>query len=85
MKDNFTFGDQFFNDKSTEEDPGKTNMETKVESMVTVPIHQASFPVSPLSTPDIDITPPKPVSPTVQEPAFTATTTTFPPPPPPQQ
>ncbi|GJV54680.1 hypothetical protein Tco_1455685 [Tanacetum coccineum] len=89
MKDNFTFGDQFINDKSTKEDPGKTNMKTKVESMVTVPIHQASSPVPPLSTPVIDLTPPKPVSPTVQEPAFTATTTTtsttFPPPPPPQQ
>ncbi|GJZ29543.1 hypothetical protein Tco_0574190 [Tanacetum coccineum] len=64
-------------------------MKTKVESMVTVPIHQASSPVPPLSTPVIDLTPPKPVSPTVQEPAFTATTTTtsttFPPPPPPQQ
>ncbi|GJV41097.1 hypothetical protein Tco_1419537 [Tanacetum coccineum] len=62
MKDNFTFGDQFINDKSTEEDPGKTNMETEVESMVTVPIHQASSSVPPLSTPVIDLTPPKLVS-----------------------
>ncbi|GKF12824.1 hypothetical protein Tco_0050750, partial [Tanacetum coccineum] len=28
--DAFNFGDQFFNDKLTEEDPGKTNMETEV-------------------------------------------------------
>ncbi|GJT55839.1 hypothetical protein Tco_0990893 [Tanacetum coccineum] len=41
---------------------GKTNMETKVESMVTVLIHQASSSIPPLSTPVIDITPPKPVS-----------------------
>ncbi|GKC95055.1 hypothetical protein Tco_1160497 [Tanacetum coccineum] len=49
--DAFNFGDQFFNDKLTEEDPGKTNMETKVESMVTVPIHQAPSSVPPLSIP----------------------------------
>ncbi|GJS13770.1 copia protein [Tanacetum coccineum] len=89
LEDNFTFGDQFINDKSTKEDPGKTNMETKVKSMVTVPIHQASSSVPPLSTPVIDLTPPKPVSSTIQEPAFTATTetttTTLPPPQPPQQ
>ncbi|GKA70139.1 hypothetical protein Tco_0776203 [Tanacetum coccineum] len=35
LEDNFTFGDQFINDKPTEEDPGKSNVETKVESMVT--------------------------------------------------
>ncbi|GJU21684.1 hypothetical protein Tco_1155026 [Tanacetum coccineum] len=37
--DAYTFGDQFFNDKPTEEEPDKANMETEVESMVTVPIH----------------------------------------------
>ncbi|GJR97040.1 hypothetical protein Tco_0269214 [Tanacetum coccineum] len=46
-------------------------------------------PAPPLSTPIIDLTPPKPVSPPAQEPVFTATTattTTLPlPPPPPQQ
>ncbi|GKG50239.1 hypothetical protein Tco_0521339, partial [Tanacetum coccineum] len=36
-----TFGDQFFNDKPMEE-PRKENVETEVEYMVTVPIHQAS-------------------------------------------
>ncbi|GJX13581.1 hypothetical protein Tco_0205339 [Tanacetum coccineum] len=45
--------------------------------------------VPPLSTPVIDLIPPKPVSSTIQEPAFTATTstttTTLPPPPPPPQ
>ncbi|GKA80050.1 retrovirus-related pol polyprotein from transposon TNT 1-94 [Tanacetum coccineum] len=87
--DNFTFGDQFIADKSPEDEPRNANMETKVESMVTVPIHQASSSVPPLSTPVIDLTPPKPVSSTIQEPVFTATTetttTTLPPPPPQQQ
>ncbi|GKD04251.1 hypothetical protein Tco_1179225 [Tanacetum coccineum] len=58
--DAYTFGDQFFNDKPTEEEPDKANMETEVESMVTVVIHQASSFVPPLSTPVIDLTPPKP-------------------------
>ncbi|GJX04016.1 hypothetical protein Tco_0189932 [Tanacetum coccineum] len=87
--DAFNFDDQFFNDKPTEEDMGKTNMETEVESMVTVLIHQASFSVPPLSTPVIDLSPPKPVPSTTQALVFTATTTTttttLPLPPPPQQ
>ncbi|GKB08021.1 hypothetical protein Tco_0836305 [Tanacetum coccineum] len=58
----YTFGDQFFNDKPTEEESDKANMETKVKSMVTIPIHQASSSVPPLSTPVIDITPLKPPS-----------------------
>ncbi|GJX88458.1 hypothetical protein Tco_0340472 [Tanacetum coccineum] len=86
LDDAFTFGDQFLNDKPTEEEPGKANMETKIESMVTIPIHQASSSAPPLSTPIINPTPPKPVSPPVQEPIFAATTatttTTLLPPPP---
>nr|GEY31406.1 hypothetical protein [Tanacetum cinerariifolium] len=50
LDDAFTFGDQFLNDKSSEGEPGKANMETKVESMVTVPIHQTSSSAHPLST-----------------------------------
>ncbi|GJT27060.1 hypothetical protein Tco_0907335 [Tanacetum coccineum] len=65
LEDAFTFGDQFLDDKSTEEEPRKANMEIEVESMVTVPIHQASLSVPPLSTPIIDLSPPKPVSPPV--------------------
>nr|GEX12422.1 retrovirus-related Pol polyprotein from transposon TNT 1-94 [Tanacetum cinerariifolium] len=57
--DAYTFGDRFFKDKPTEEDPRKTNMETEVESMVNVPIHQASSSVPPLSMLVIDHTPPK--------------------------
>ncbi|GJU33894.1 hypothetical protein Tco_1182248 [Tanacetum coccineum] len=90
LDDAFTFGDQFLNDKPTEEEPCKANMETKVESMVTIAIHQASSSAPPLSTPIIDLTPSKPVSPPAQEPIFIATTTTTTktlplPPPPPQQ
>ncbi|GJZ60012.1 hypothetical protein Tco_0615828 [Tanacetum coccineum] len=90
LDDAFTFSDQFLNDKLTEEEPGKANVETEVESMVTVPIQQASS-APLLSTPIIDLTPPKPVSPPAQEPIFTATTDTtttttlLPPPPPPQK
>nr|GEV25411.1 hypothetical protein [Tanacetum cinerariifolium] len=48
----FTYGDQFLYDKPTKEEPEKVNVETKVESMVTVPIHQASLTAPLLSTPD---------------------------------
>nr|GEV61330.1 hypothetical protein [Tanacetum cinerariifolium] len=69
---------------------GKTNMETEVESMVTVPIHQASSLVPLLSIPIIDLTHPKPVPSATQAPTFaatteTTTTTTLPPQPPQQQ
>nr|GEV78392.1 hypothetical protein [Tanacetum cinerariifolium] len=76
LKDAFTFGDQFLNDKLTEEESGKANLETEVESISTVPIHQASLSVPLLSTPIIDLSPPKPVLPPIQEPIFTTTTTT---------
>nr|GEX90308.1 hypothetical protein [Tanacetum cinerariifolium] len=62
---------QFFNDKPTEEEPDKANMETKVESMVIVLIHQASSSVPLLFTLVIDLTPPKPFfndKPTEEEP-----------------
>ncbi|GJT62123.1 retrovirus-related pol polyprotein from transposon TNT 1-94 [Tanacetum coccineum] len=59
--DNFNFGDQFFNEKPTKKEPDKANMDTEVESMVTVLINQASSSVPLLSTPVIDLTPPKPV------------------------
>ncbi|GJY88478.1 hypothetical protein Tco_0503106 [Tanacetum coccineum] len=57
--DPITFGDQLINDKSAKEELRKANMEAEVESMVTVPIHQASSSVPPLSTPVIDLSPPK--------------------------
>ncbi|GJU25558.1 hypothetical protein Tco_1164179 [Tanacetum coccineum] len=90
LDDDFTFGDQFIDDKPPEEEPGKANVESKVESMVTVHIYQASSSAPPLSTPIIDLTTPKTVSPPIQEPVFTTTTETtstllLPPPPPQQQ
>ncbi|GJS08462.1 hypothetical protein Tco_0365258 [Tanacetum coccineum] len=79
----------FLYDKPTKEEPGKANVETKVDSMVTVPIHQDSTTIPPLSTPVVNLIQPKQVSPPNQEPIFTATTTTttktLPPPPPPLQ
>ncbi|GJU21528.1 hypothetical protein Tco_1154870 [Tanacetum coccineum] len=85
LDDAYTIREQFLNDKSTEDEPGKLNVEAEVVSMVTVPIYQASSLVPPLSTSVIDLSPPKPVPSTTQAPIFTATTatttTTLPPPP----
>ncbi|GKA10388.1 hypothetical protein Tco_0689821, partial [Tanacetum coccineum] len=90
LEEAFTFGDQFLNDKSTEEESGKTNVKTEDESVVIIPIHQASSSVPLLSTPIINLSPPKPVSPLVQEPIIiatiaTTTKTLLPPLPPPPQ
>ncbi|GJQ99411.1 hypothetical protein Tco_0522396 [Tanacetum coccineum] len=85
LDDAYTIVDQFINNKSTEDEPCKLNMESEVVSMVTVLIHQASSSVPPLSIPIIDLSPPKLVSSTTQAQVFTATpvitTTTLPPPP----
>ncbi|GJT81875.1 hypothetical protein Tco_1056217 [Tanacetum coccineum] len=62
MEDAYAIGDQFINDKSTEDEPRKLNVEAEVVSMVTVPIYQASSSVPPLSIPVIDLSPPKPAS-----------------------
>ncbi|GJW32679.1 hypothetical protein Tco_0052711 [Tanacetum coccineum] len=87
LEDAYAIGDQFINDKSTDDEPGKLNVEAEVVSMVTVPIYQASSSVPPLLTSVIDLSSPKPASSTTQAPIFTATTTTTPTtlPPPPQQ
>nr|GEW64127.1 reverse transcriptase domain-containing protein [Tanacetum cinerariifolium] len=74
LDDAYTFGDQFLNDKSTKDEPGKLNMDSEVASMVTVLIHQASSSVPLLSTPIIDLSHPKPVPAATHEPIFTATT-----------
>ncbi|GJY16049.1 hypothetical protein Tco_0386471 [Tanacetum coccineum] len=87
LEDAYAIGEQFINDKSTDDELGKLNVEAEVVSMVTVLIYQASSSVPPLSTPVIDLLPPKPASSTTQTPIFIATTmtTTTPLPPPPQQ
>ncbi|GJR41963.1 hypothetical protein Tco_1310066 [Tanacetum coccineum] len=77
LDDAYAIGDQFINDKSTDDEPRKLNVEAEVVSMVTVLIYQASSSVPPLSTPVIDISPPKPASSTTQAPIFTAITTTI--------
>ncbi|GJZ26698.1 hypothetical protein Tco_0570951 [Tanacetum coccineum] len=83
LEDVYAIGDQIINDKSTDDELGKINVEAEVVSMVIVPIYQASSSVPPLSTPVIDLSPPKPTSSTTQTPIFTATTTTTTPLPPP--
>nr|GEV25726.1 hypothetical protein CTI12_AA475510 [Tanacetum cinerariifolium] len=62
LDDTYTFRDPFFNDKSTKDELGKQNVDTKVVSMVTVLIHQASTSVPPLSIPIIDLSPLKSVA-----------------------
>ncbi|GJR94684.1 hypothetical protein Tco_0266858 [Tanacetum coccineum] len=42
LKDAYAIMDQFINDKSTDDEPGKLNVEAEVVFMVTVPIYQAS-------------------------------------------
>nr|GEY28934.1 hypothetical protein [Tanacetum cinerariifolium] len=72
----YTFGDQFLNDKSTEDESGKLNMDSEVVSIVTIPIHQGSSLVTPISTPIIDLSLPKTVPATTPTPIFTATSST---------
>ncbi|GJU11813.1 hypothetical protein Tco_1134209 [Tanacetum coccineum] len=51
LGDAYAIGDQFINDKYTDDESGKLNVEAEVVSMVTVLIYQASSLVPPLSTP----------------------------------
>ncbi|GKD36642.1 hypothetical protein Tco_1252151 [Tanacetum coccineum] len=91
-----SFVDQFLVEKLQEDEPEKTNTESEVQSMVTVPIHQDTSSVPLMTTPVIDLTVSQPVPTTVQAPlptltatataTTTTTTITLPPiPPPPQQ
>nr|GFC33762.1 hypothetical protein [Tanacetum cinerariifolium] len=49
------FTNQFFMEKPQEEEPKKTNVESKVQLMVMVPIHQDTSLVPPMTTPVIDL------------------------------
>ncbi|GKA94557.1 hypothetical protein Tco_0816595 [Tanacetum coccineum] len=89
-----SFTNQFTAKKSQEDELEKINTEVKVQSMVTVPIHQDTSSVPLMTSPIIDLIVSQPASTTVQaliptstEMVTTTTTTTnFPPPPPqPQQ
>ncbi|GJR71895.1 hypothetical protein Tco_0084260 [Tanacetum coccineum] len=55
----FSFGDQFFNDKPSEANNEKTTADTEAESMVSVTIHQDTsentFVIPPMTSPVIDL------------------------------
>ncbi|GJX37264.1 retrovirus-related pol polyprotein from transposon TNT 1-94 [Tanacetum coccineum] len=78
-----SFTDQFFVEKPREEEPGKTNAEAEVQSMVSVPIHQDTSSVPPTTTPVIDLTKSQSDSllPTSTATTSIITTTTLSPPP----
>ncbi|GJY31454.1 reverse transcriptase domain-containing protein [Tanacetum coccineum] len=50
-----SFTNHFFVEKPQEEEPEKTNTESEVQSMVTVPIHQDTSSVPPMTSPVIDL------------------------------
>ncbi|GJW32726.1 hypothetical protein Tco_0052758 [Tanacetum coccineum] len=90
----FSFTNQFLEEKSHEDEHEKTNTELEVQSMVTVPIHQDTSSVPLMTTLVIDLTVSQPVSTTVLAPlptsiatvtAITTTTSLLPPPTQPQQ
>ncbi|GJR50509.1 hypothetical protein Tco_1401030 [Tanacetum coccineum] len=74
-------------EKPHKEESGKTNAETEVQSMVSVPIHQDTSLVPPITTPVIDLTMMQSNSPLPTSTSTTSiiTTTSLPPPPQPQQ
>ncbi|GJU17163.1 hypothetical protein Tco_1145129 [Tanacetum coccineum] len=74
-------------EKPQEEEPGKTNAEAEVQSMILVPIHQDTSSVPPMTTLVIDLTKSQSDSPLLTSTAATSTiiTTTILPPPQPQQ
>nr|GEY08286.1 monodehydroascorbate reductase [Tanacetum cinerariifolium] len=89
MSKDISFGDQFFSDRPSDADK---NAETKVESMVNVPIQQAMSSISLMTSPIIDLTSrlesPKEhqqFKATTTDTTTTTTTTTLPPPQAPQQ
>nr|GEX09042.1 hypothetical protein [Tanacetum cinerariifolium] len=70
-----SFTDQFFVEKQQEEEPGKTNDEAEVQSMVSVPIHQDTSSVPPMTTMVIDLTTSQYGSPLPTSTATTSATT----------
>ncbi|GJZ45998.1 retrovirus-related pol polyprotein from transposon TNT 1-94 [Tanacetum coccineum] len=78
-----SFTNQFFVEKPREKEPGKTNAEAEVQSMVSVPIHQDTSSVPPTTTPVIDLTKSQSDSllPTSTATTSIITTTTLSPPP----
>ncbi|GJV91544.1 hypothetical protein Tco_1539357 [Tanacetum coccineum] len=70
------FTDQFFIEKPHEENSRKTNAETEVQSMVSVPIHQDTSSVPPMTTLVIDLTTMQSNSPLLTSTATTSIITT---------
>ncbi|GKC02394.1 hypothetical protein Tco_0994004, partial [Tanacetum coccineum] len=60
LDDTDTFGDQFLNDKPTEDDQDKSNVKAKIVSIILDPSHQTDTPATLVSTPVIDISSPQP-------------------------
>ncbi|GJR38937.1 hypothetical protein Tco_1214621 [Tanacetum coccineum] len=77
----FSFGDQFLNDKPSKADNEKTTGDIEAESMVSVTIQQDTSIIPPMTSPVINPVP-RPDSPNVHWPLPTTTTTTAAPPPP---
>ncbi|GKB54052.1 hypothetical protein Tco_0904805, partial [Tanacetum coccineum] len=71
----FSFGDQFLNDKPSEADNEKTTTDTEAESMVSVTIQQDTSIIPPMTSPVIDLVS-RPDSPNVHWPLPTTTITT---------
>ncbi|GKF49880.1 hypothetical protein Tco_0143131, partial [Tanacetum coccineum] len=71
----FSFGNQFFNDKPPEANNEKATADTKAESMVSVTIHQNTSVIPFMTSPMIDLVS-VPDSPTVHRPLPTTTTAT---------
>nr|GEX21226.1 retrovirus-related Pol polyprotein from transposon TNT 1-94 [Tanacetum cinerariifolium] len=86
LEKELSFTDQFFVEKQQEKEPGKTNVEAEVQSMVSVPIHQDTSLVPRMTTLVIDLKTPQSGSLLPKSSATTSTfmTTTNIPPPPPQ-
>ncbi|GKF94820.1 hypothetical protein Tco_0284520, partial [Tanacetum coccineum] len=70
-----SFADQFLVEKSQEDEPEKTNTESEIQSMVTVPIHQDTSSVPLMTTLVIDLIVFQPVPTAVQAPLPTLTAT----------
>ncbi|GJS17270.1 hypothetical protein Tco_0411742 [Tanacetum coccineum] len=75
LSKDFSFGDQFFNDKPSDAENEKTTADTKAESMVSVSIQQDTSVIPPMTSPVIGLVP-RPDSPNVHWPLPTTTTTT---------
>ncbi|GJT12566.1 hypothetical protein Tco_0859608 [Tanacetum coccineum] len=71
----FSFGDQFFNDKPSEANNEKTTADTEAESMVSVTIHQDTSIIPPMTSPVINLVS-VPDSPTMHRTLPTTTTAT---------